>query len=132
YAVVPNWCGGWPLAKHRDYCRLVQESSEELFLHGYFHRRQRGRGPTSLLTEGADEMNGLNAQETRFTLERGQQVFTEVFGAPARGFLAPAWQLGSVRLDNEETAGLDHVVGYFCVESRAGRRILLATWTWDC
>ena len=42
FGVVPNWHGEWPLLAHPDYCRLVQESSEELLLHGYFHRRQRG------------------------------------------------------------------------------------------
>ena len=27
FAVVPDWYGEWPLAAHRDYCRLVRESS---------------------------------------------------------------------------------------------------------
>jgi hypothetical protein len=76
----------------------VREGSEELLLHGYFHQRQRGWGPITLFAEGCDEMNGLDAEETRRTVERGQRVFTEVFGEPARGFLAPAWQLGHVRL----------------------------------
>ena len=57
-----------------------------------------------------DEMNGLDAEETRRTLERGQRVFTEVFGEPARGFLAPAWQPGHVRLGNGNTLGLEHVI----------------------
>lgn len=48
--VVPDWHGQWPLAAHRDYCELIRESSEELLLHGYLHRRQRGGGPTSFLT----------------------------------------------------------------------------------
>ena len=94
--VVPNWHGEWPLTAHPDYCRLVRENCEELHLHGYFHQRQRGLGPTSLLTGRADEMNGLNLEETRRTIERGQRVFTDVFGEPARGFLAPAWQRGHV------------------------------------
>jgi hypothetical protein len=130
--VVPNWCGEWPLAAHPDYCRLVEEASEELLLHGYFHRRQRGSGPAGWLAEGADEMNGLDPEETRRTLENGQRVLTEAFGAPARGFLAPAWQLGHVRPGNGHTAGLDHVLGFFSLESCAGRSVPLATWTWDC
>ena len=28
--------------------------------------------------------------------------------------------------------GLDHVLGYFALESSAGRTVPLATWTWDC
>ena len=132
FAVVPNWHGEWPLAAHPDYCRQVRESSEELLLHGYFHRRQRGWGPTALLTAGCDEMNGLDPDETRRTLERGQRVFAEVFGEPARGFLAPAWKRGHVCLSDANVPGLEHVLGFFSLESRDGRRIPLATWTWDC
>jgi peptidoglycan/xylan/chitin deacetylase (PgdA/CDA1 family) len=98
FGVVPNWYGEWPLTAHPEYCRLIQEASEELLLHGYFHQRQRGRGPIALLTDRCDEMNGLDLDETRRTIERGQHVFTEALGEPARGFLAPAWQLGRVRL----------------------------------
>jgi hypothetical protein len=130
--VVPDWYRKWPLAAHPGYCRLVQAASEELLLHGYFHQRQRGWGPTTFLAERCDEMNGLDRDETQRTLERGQSVFTEVFGEPARGFLAPGWQLGHVRRGPGNTLGPEYVLGFFSVESRAGRRVPLATWTWDC
>jgi hypothetical protein len=130
--VVPDWHGAWPLTAHRDYCRLVRESAEELLLHGYSHRRHRGRGPTSWLAEGSDEMHGLSADETRRTLARGQRVFTEVFGAPARGFLAPAWQRGHVRVERDDASGLEHVLGFFSLASASGRTVPLATFTWDC
>lgn len=132
FGVVPNWYGEWPLTAHPDYCRLIREASEELLLHGYFHHRQRGRGPITLLTGSCDEMNGLDLEETRRTIERGQRVFTEVFGEPARGFLAPAWQLGRVRLASANSLGLDHVLGFFSLQSSAGREVPLATWSWDC
>ena len=132
FGVVPNWFGEWPLAAHPDYCRLIQEASEELLLHGYFHRRQRGWGPTTLFAEGSDEMNGLDAQQTRRALERGQRVFMDVFGEPARGFLPPGWQRGHVRPRTGTGQGLEHVVGFFSLESCGGRRVPLSTWTWDC
>ena len=132
FGVVPDWYGEWPLAAHPDYCRLVQDASEELLLHGYFHQRQRGWGPTTLLAERCDEMNGLSREETQRTIERGQRVFTEVFGAPARGFLAPGWQIGYVRTETVNPQGLEHVLGFFSLDSSAGRRVPLATWTWDC
>jgi peptidoglycan/xylan/chitin deacetylase (PgdA/CDA1 family) len=132
FGVVPNWHGEWPLSAHPDYCRFIRESSEELLLHGYCHKRLRGWGPTTLLTEAGDEMNGLDPEETRRTVERGQRVFTEVFGKPARGFLAPAWQRGHTRLGNGNTPGLEHVLGFFSLESQDGRRVPLATWSWDC
>jgi len=135
-AIVPDWHGAWPLTAHPDYCRLVQEASEELLLHGYFHRRRHGWGISTWLTGGCDEMNGLEPDETRRTLERGQRVFTEVFGAPARGFLAPGWQPGHVRPGNGAAPGndngLDHVLGFFTLESSSGRSVPLATWSWDC
>ena len=132
FGVVPNWHGEWSLPAHPDYCQMVQESSEEVLLHGYFHQRRRGWGPATLLAERSDEMNGQAPEETRRTLERGQQVFAEVFGAPARTFLPPAWQLGNVRLSGADTLGLEQVMGFFSLESRDGRRVPLATWTWDC
>ena len=132
FAVVPNWHGEWPLAAHPGYCRLIRDSSDELLLHGYFHRRWRGCGPVTVLVGGGDEMNGQNAEETRRTLEHGQRVFTEVFGTPARGFLAPAWQQGHVSLRDDDRCGLDHVLGFFSLESRTGRKVPLATWSWDC
>lgn len=132
FGVVPDWYGEWPLTAHPEYCRLLRESSEELLLHGYFHQRLRGWGPATWIAERGDEMNGLDPEETRRTVERGQHVFIEAFGKPARGFLAPAWQRGHVRLDEVTAMGLDHVLGFFSLQSRAGRSVPLATWTWDC
>jgi hypothetical protein len=130
--VVPDWHGEWPLAAHPGFCRLVRDASEELLLHGYHHRRQRGWGPTTLLAEGSDEMNGLDLEETRLSLERGQHDFTEVFGEPARGFLAPGWQRGQLHRVNGNTMGLQHVLGFLSLDSPGGQRVPLATWTWDC
>ena len=93
--VVPDWQGQWPLTAHRDYCRFVRESSAELLLHGYFHQRLRGGGPATLIAGRSDEMNGLDAEDTRRTVERGQRVFTEVFGEPARGFVRPPGSAGT-------------------------------------
>ena len=144
FAVVPNWYGEWPLASDPGYCQFVRESSDELLLHGYFHHRRPslnardGRsygwagGPVALLTKSSDEMNGLNAAETQYVLDCGQRVFTEAFGEPARGFIAPAWQSGHVRPGSANAPGLDHILGFFSLESNAGRRIPLATFTWDC
>ena len=132
FGVVPDWHGRWPLSQHPDYCRLVQESSDELLLHGYFHQRQRGWGATSFLADRSDEMNGLDSEETRHSLVCGQRDFIEVFGEPARGFIPPAWQRGHVRLETGHTLGLSHFLGFFSAESATGAKVPLATWTWDC
>jgi hypothetical protein len=132
FGVVPDWHGKWPLAAHPGYCRMIRESAEELLLHGYFHQRHRGRGPIALVAGSCDEMNGLDRDETRRTIERGQQVFTDAFGTTARGFLAPGWQPGHVRPGSGAAFPLEHVLGFFSLESLTGRKIALATWAWDC
>jgi hypothetical protein len=132
FGVVPDWRGEWPLTAHPEYCRLLRESAGELLLHGYFHQRRQGWGPVTALTGRGDEMNGLGRDETARILERGQRVFTEVFGSPARGFLPPAWQRGHVRPGDAHPHGLDHVLGFFSLDSSAGRKVPLATWSWDC
>ena len=129
FGVVPDWFGRWPLAVYRDYTGLLRESSEERLLHGYFHQRRRGSGPATWLSERSDEMAGLSQDEARQIVERGQQVFTEAFGERARGFLPPAWQRGRVQV---ETAGIEHVLGFFSIDAGARGTIPLATWTWDC
>lgn len=130
--VVPNWNRAWHLAAHPDFCGWLRDNADELLLHGYFHRRQRGWSPTSWLAEGSDEMSGLNANETRHFIERGQTVFIDAFGRTARGFLAPAWQKGSVHASNARSLGMAYIVGFFSLQSSGGHRISLATWSWDC
>ena len=130
--VVPDWHGRWPLAEYPEYCHLLSEAAEELLLHGYSHQRRNGRGPATWLTGGADEMNDFDGEETRGIIDRGQRVFTDAFGKPSGGFLAPAWQRGQVRANIGNGSGLAYVLGFFSLESAAGRRVRLATSTWDC
>lgn len=132
FGVVPNWHNEWPLAEHADYCKLIHDSANELLLHGYFHRRRNGRGLTSMLAEQSDEMNGLDALETRRIIERGQRDLADTFGKSARGFLAPAWQRGHVTTANMSEFQIEYVLGFFSLDSQSGRRIPLATFTWDC
>lgn len=132
FGVVPDWHGAWPLRAHRGYCRELRDASDELLLHGYFHQREQGCGPASLLTAGCDEMNGLDVAATRRIVARGQEVLAEVCGKPARGFLAPGWQRGHVRRAGAERFGLAYVMGFFSLDPAVGRRVPLATWTWDC
>jgi hypothetical protein len=131
-AAVPNWHGVWPLTAYPNFCHLLLESCDEILLHGYFHQRQCGRGVTSWLTQGSDEMNSLSAAETYQTLERGQHLFTEAFGKPAHGFLAPAWQQGRVYDSDGAALGLKYVLGFFALQTWTGQKLPLATWTWDC
>jgi peptidoglycan/xylan/chitin deacetylase (PgdA/CDA1 family) len=127
FGVVPDWHGAWPLDAHPGFCSMVQDAAAELLLHGCDHRRRTGRGPVSWLAEGSDEMNGLTGDDLTHTLARGQRTFIDAFGAAARGFIAPAWQRGDVRAGSD----VAYVMGFFSLDA-PGRRVPLATWTWDC
>jgi hypothetical protein len=111
---------------------MISANADELLLHGYVHWRERGWGPSTLLADRSDEMNGLDPEETRRAIERGQAMLAEVFGAPARGFVAPAWQIGHVRPEHGNAQGVEYVLGFFSLESWLGRRIPLTTWSWHC
>jgi peptidoglycan/xylan/chitin deacetylase (PgdA/CDA1 family) len=131
-AVVPDWRGAWPLAAHPGYCRMVAGAAGELLLHGYRHHRRHGAGPVTWLAERSDEMRGLDIPQTRRTIESGQRIFADAFGAPARGFVPPAWQRGKVCRGSGRTFGLDYVVDFFSLEACTGERVPLATSSWDC
>ncbi|HEX6693471.1 MAG TPA: DUF2334 domain-containing protein [Longimicrobiales bacterium] len=127
--VVPDWDGEWPIENSPDYCRMLEESAQQLLLHGYRHRRAHGRGIVSLLAERSDEMNVMDDETSRRTLAAGQQTFIAAFGHSAAGFVPPAWQRG--RVCPGAAYGLDHVLGFFSVDT-ARRSIPVATWSWDC
>jgi Uncharacterized protein conserved in bacteria (DUF2334) len=130
--VVPNWHGNWPLTAHSDFCAMLHAHSEELLLHGYVHHRQRGSGPVSWLAERSDEMNGLDAHATSAAIRAGQQYMAHMFGARARGFLAPAWQSGHLNVAGHGANELEYSMGYFTLKSSKGQTLPLATYTWDC
>lgn len=128
--IVPDWHGLWPLGRHVEYCSFVSESADELLLHGCHHQRRVGAGPVTYLTGGSDEMNGLDGDATRHTVERAQSIFADAFGQHARGFIAPAWQRGRVRPGSG--SALEFVMGFLSIETAGRGRVPLATHTWDC
>lgn len=130
--VVPDWRGEWSLSAHPGYCRMIAAAAGELLLHGCCHHRRDGGGPVTWLAERSDEMSGLDREQTRRTIESAQAIFSDAFGARARGFLPPAWQRGRVYRGPGQSFGLDYVMDFFSVESRADERIPLATSSWDC
>ena len=44
----------------------------------------------------------------------------------------PAGSVGTCASGTGNALQLEHVLGFFSLESRAGRKVPLATWTWDC
>lgn len=129
--VVPCW-GGEPITEQdRPFLECVRRDFGDLVLHGYTHSRARGRGLVSQIASGLDEMNGYTPAETDECLRKGQQVMEHWFGEPARGFIAPTFQIGKATPDRLARHGIQYTVGYRYVVDSVGTRLRLATWCWD-
>ncbi|MFF0546416.1 hypothetical protein ACWEVD_04725 [Nocardia thailandica] len=127
-AVVPCWHG---LTLQRRDSRLIAGRAGEVLLHGWRHRRERGRGPVSVLTGGADEFAGLRAEAAVERLRRGRDLVSSVFGCAVEGFLPPAFRRGPVDTASLIAAGLRYRVGWASARDISGRTVPLATTVWD-
>ena len=85
----------------------------------------------SRVAAGLDEMNGLTPEETDQRLSDGQEVMKHWFGVPARGFIAPTFQIGLATPDRLARFGIQYTVGYRYLVDANGQRMRLATWCWD-
>ena len=129
--VVPCWAGEPMTQRDRPFLESVQRNFGNRVLHGYTHTRRRGRGMVSRVAAGLDEMNGLSPDETDGCLADGQRVMAEWFGEPARGFIAPTFQIGHATPDRLSRHGIQYTVGYRYIVDAGGSRQRLATWCWD-
>jgi len=80
-----------------DWLRAREREGHEIVLHGFFHRRESGGGLAKRLitehyTAGEGEFYDLDYEEARRRLARGRDMLS---GFELKGFIAPAWLLGS-------------------------------------
>ena len=80
-----------------DWLRAREREGHEIVLHGFFHRRESGGGLakrfiTEHYTAGEGEFYDLDYEEARRRLARGRDMLS---GFELKGFIAPAWLLGS-------------------------------------
>src|SRR5512145_1023175 len=115
--------------RERDFITLVRAAFGEILLHGWTHYRCQG-GLISLLTSGADEFAALPPDAALARLCAGQRVVYALFGAPAAGFIPPAWQSGGVA-HALCSGGLSYRMGWMSIDTVWGARIPLVTWSWD-
>jgi len=102
--VVPNYHRGGSFAEDRSFVRWLQsleEQGHEIVIHGYFHERPRrngetmaGRFLTQLYTRDEGEFYDLDYDEALRRITKARDEFVEA-GLKPRGFIAPAWLLGS-------------------------------------
>ena len=102
--VVPNYHHRGCSTEDRAFVRWLQDleaQGHEIVIHGYFHERpsQAGEGLsekffTRLYTNGEGEFYDLDYDEAFRRITRAREEFAGA-GLTPRGFIAPAWLLGS-------------------------------------
>lgn len=102
--VVPDYHHEGLFARHREFVtwlRMLEADGHEIVIHGYFHERPPGREETlrdkfmtRFYTQNEGEFYDLAYQEAlrRITIARDE---FHALGLKPRGFIAPAWLLGS-------------------------------------
>jgi len=103
----------------------------ERLLHGFFHMRSSSLSPISLASGRCDEFAGLKPPDVIRRLSAGQEIMTALFGRPATGFLPPAWRAGTINPEILASQRLMFQVGYFAAKTTWGKRVPLATYSWD-
>ena len=102
--VVPNYHGTGESMDDRDFVnwlRDLEAAGHEVVIHGYFHQRPprareslRDRFLTRYYTRAEGEFYDLEYEEALRRITEARAKFAAV-GLTPRGFIAPAWLLGS-------------------------------------
>jgi len=140
-AIVPCWHGE-PLTRlissgpsglpdSKGFVHWVECEFAAILLHGYTHRLAGNGGPVGLLTSKANEFTGLSVAAAIERLRSGQAILTECFGKAAAGFIPPAWQWGRITTEILRECGFRYGIGITDIYYTDGRRVPLATWSWD-
>jgi uncharacterized protein len=102
--IIPNHHRRAPIGESPAFQRWLSraiEAGHEPVLHGYYHRRERGKADslvrrvmTEFYTAGEGEFYNLSSGEAATLLERG---LADLSFLPRKiaGFIAPAWLLGA-------------------------------------
>jgi predicted deacetylase len=102
--VVPNYHRRGNFTEDRGFVRWLQDletKGHELVIHGYFHERPRRDGEnaaeklfTRFYTKDEGEFYDLDYDEAFRRITKAREEFT-ASGLTPRGFIAPAWLLGT-------------------------------------
>ena len=131
-AVVPCWHGLESDVAHRAFWQTVNDSFQELLLHGYRHRNDKSATWLSQLTGRADEFSRLTEVECEARIAAGLEMMNGLLPNRPVGFLPPAWQRGQATSAVLLRHGLRCVLGMHGLEFVGHGTIPLATWSWDC
>src|SRR5437762_8386675 len=102
--VVPDYHHEGAFAKHREFVtwlRAVEADGHEVVIQGYFHERPaqrqetlRDKFVTRFYTQNEGEFYNLNYEEALRRITTARDEF-RALGLKPRGFIAPAWLMGS-------------------------------------
>ena len=102
--VVPNYHHLGSSTEDQGFVRWLRDletQGHEIVIHGYFHERPRRNGEglsekflTRLYTKGEGEFYDLPYEEAFRRITQAREEFVRA-GLTPRGFIAPAWLLGS-------------------------------------
>ena len=131
--VVPNYHRTGESCQDREFVRWLRELEErghEIVIHGYFHERPRGENETiggkfltRYYTRGEGEFYDLPYDEAFRRITKARDSF-KAAGLTPRGFIAPAWLLGSEAEQALADAELEYTTRLTTVDDlRTGRRI---------
>ncbi len=101
---MPNYHHRGSFTEDRDFVRWLQDleaQGHEIVIHGYFHERPRRNGEnlpgkflTRLYTRDEGEFYDLDYDEAFRRITQAREEFAGA-GLTPRGFIAPAWLLGT-------------------------------------
>jgi len=98
--VVPDYHGEWLLEEHPEFCRWLQEVSQngvEMLLHGWRHEACgtpsgiADRIRSAVFTRGEGEFLSLDELQADQHLQKGCEILKRALDIEVSGFVAPAW-----------------------------------------
>jgi predicted deacetylase len=100
--VVPDHWGTSPLAEAKAFQARLRgwaAAGIEMFVHGWYHKDLASHDGLAafkarLMTASEGEFLGLTQSEAAQRMDDGRRLIEDVIGAPAAGFIAPAWLYG--------------------------------------
>lgn len=131
-AVVPRPGGtAWPTgASANALRRALNQSADEVLLHGLTHRRGWSLDPLSWLIGRSDELAGLSPPQVQKVASKAMQIIQAELGREVRGVVPPGWRSGCLR-ELLGSLGLSFLIGMRGLVTASGNRRALATWSWD-
>jgi hypothetical protein len=139
--VIPDHHRRGHFLKDARFCEWLRElanAGHEAVMHGYFHRRARRDGESTLqklttrvYTSDEGEFYDLDRTTARELVARAQADFAQLGLAP-RGFIAPAWLLGAEAAEALRELGIAYttrLAAVFDLRSGATHRSQSLVWS---